>query len=125
MVEKTAKVKVEQVSQYTIIPEHGWAVITVNERTGMLQIASDWGNWQFRWACPGEPFKTFLVGLDRDPDYMFTKLLSDQRASYGMSKKGEARARVMLQHFFDRVFKPHFVPVLRSEIESCQAEVAP
>jgi hypothetical protein len=111
-------VSTRQVTQYTIIPQHGWAVITVNEVTGMLQISSDWGNWNFRWACPGEPFKKFLVGLERDPDYLFGKLLSDLRASHGLTKKGEARALVMLKQFFERVYRPLFVPALRAELEA-------
>lgn len=45
----------------------GWADITVNanNQSGRIQIASDFGDWQYYWSHCGEPFKQFLVGLDK------------------------------------------------------------
>lgn len=43
-----------------------WADITLDslDRAGRLQIASDYGNWQYYWGSCGESFKKFLTGLD-------------------------------------------------------------
>ena len=41
---------------------HGWAIIMVDERGGVLQINSDFGNWSYNWPHHGrESFKHFLV----------------------------------------------------------------
>ena len=44
-----------------------WADITIDakEETGRIQIASDYGHWQFYWGSCGLPFKKFLISLDR------------------------------------------------------------
>lgn len=44
----------------------GWADITIDARdeSGRIQIASDFGDWQFYWTHCGKPFKEFLMGLD-------------------------------------------------------------
>lgn len=43
-----------------------WADITVDagEKSGRIQIASDFGDWQNYWSGCGMPFKEFLAGLD-------------------------------------------------------------
>ena len=43
-----------------------WADITIdeNDKAGRLQIASDFGDWQYYWGSCGESFKKFLIGLD-------------------------------------------------------------
>lgn len=44
-----------------------WADITIDakEETGRIQIASDYGAWQFYWGSCGMPFKEFLASLDK------------------------------------------------------------
>lgn len=43
-----------------------WADITIDmkDKTGRIQIASDYGSWQYYWGACGETFKKFLIGLD-------------------------------------------------------------
>jgi hypothetical protein len=44
-----------------------WADITIDasENTGRIQIASDYGSWQYYWGACGCAFKEFLCGLDK------------------------------------------------------------
>lgn len=44
----------------------GWAYITIDAHKsgGRIQIASDYGSWQYYWGAAGENFKKFLIGLD-------------------------------------------------------------
>ena len=43
-----------------------WADINIDEEenTGRIQIASDYGSWQYYWGPCGKSFKKFLIGLD-------------------------------------------------------------
>ncbi len=43
-----------------------WADITIDSlgNTGRVQIASDYGSWQYYWGSCGESFKKFLTGLN-------------------------------------------------------------
>ncbi len=43
-----------------------WADITLDcgEKSGRIQIASDYGTWQNYWGCCGCSFKEFLTRLD-------------------------------------------------------------
>ena len=45
-----------------------WADITIdaNEKAGRLQIASDYGSWQYYWGSCGLNFKDFLISLNID-----------------------------------------------------------
>lgn len=54
---------------YKLRSQHGsmyWADITIDakEKTGRIQIASDFGSWQNYWGACGCPFKEFLTKLD-------------------------------------------------------------
>jgi hypothetical protein len=57
--------------------DHGWAIFTICEATGELQITSDWGNASFRWNMsslgpPGTTLKSFLA--DCNSQYILGKL---------------------------------------------------
>lgn len=45
----------------------GWANIVVDamDETGRIQIASDYGSWQYYWGSCGYSFKKFLIKLDQ------------------------------------------------------------
>jgi hypothetical protein len=45
-----------------------WADITIDakDKTGRIQIASDYGDWQYYWGACGCPFKQFLTELGID-----------------------------------------------------------
>ena len=45
----------------------GWADITIDENPsgGRIQIASDWGSWQYYWGAAGTTLRKFLLGLDK------------------------------------------------------------
>ena len=55
---------------YKIRHESGmyWADITIDakDHTGRIQIASDYGDWQYHWGACGETFKHFLAHLNID-----------------------------------------------------------
>lgn len=55
-----------------------WAdiVLDCGENSGRIQVASDFGDWQYYWGACGEDFKTFLIGLDMD--YVAGKTGNDQ-----------------------------------------------
>jgi hypothetical protein len=48
-------------------PSGTWADISIdaNGKAGRIQIASDYGSWQFYWGACGCEFKEFLCGLDK------------------------------------------------------------
>jgi len=55
-----------------------WAIIMLDERGGILQICSDFGNWSYNWPYHGrESFKHFIVELGRDTDYLTRKLAGE------------------------------------------------
>lgn len=55
-----------------------WADITIDASgtTGRIQIASDYGSWQYYWGACGKPFKQFLLSLNMS--YMADKFGADK-----------------------------------------------
>jgi hypothetical protein len=51
---------------YSIRANKTWAEISLDcgNKSGRLQIASDYGSWQYYWGAAGVPFKEFLLGLN-------------------------------------------------------------
>lgn len=66
--EKQYTITKSHVEVYKIRTESGmyWADITIdnNGEKGRIQIASDYGDWQYYWGSCGCPFKKFLTHLD-------------------------------------------------------------
>lgn len=51
----------------------GWAIVMIDERGGVMQICSDYGNWSHAWPYHGrKTFRHFLVEIDEY--YLINKL---------------------------------------------------
>lgn len=73
-----------QSDEYSIRFEHfGWIVAHVSDATGVLSIASDWGNWSYRWNTQhlGHPTLTEFL-LAGDIHYIANKLIAYGRDRY-------------------------------------------
>lgn len=87
----------------------GWAICTVNDATGELQIMSDWGDWSYRWnvsalgpdSSTGEPLTRFLA----DPGHKHDHYLADKLTSSDRSKResfdGEQTVEALREHLVD------------------------
>jgi hypothetical protein len=54
----------------------GWALISISDETGMIGIASDWGNWAFNWDPKHIGTRTFTEFLAQShADYFANKML--------------------------------------------------
>lgn len=94
-------------------PLGGWAICTVNDRTGELTVQSDWGNWSHRWNTDhiGRPSLTHFIA-DRDAgadDYLAAKLLGrddcwewDRAETVKAFRKHLAERRLEVGHREDR-----------------------
>lgn len=64
------KLTKKQIESYQIRFEDSfyWADINIDcdENSGRIQIASDFGDWQYYFGSCGKSFKNFLIGLDID-----------------------------------------------------------
>lgn len=72
-----------------------WALCTVNDATGELNIQSDWGNWSHRWHTDalGSPTLTAFIGDRSGTDYLAGKL--QQRDGGGRRWSARATARAL------------------------------
>ena len=53
----------------------GWAVIVIDERSGLFSVVSDYGEYGFLWGNHGrKSLKHFLVEIAADPQYLMGKL---------------------------------------------------
>lgn len=84
--------------EYSIQFEHfGWIVAHVSEATGVLSIASDWGNWSHRWDTRhlGCPTLTEFLIKRRDVHYLAGKLIGygrDRQVSIGKTRQAFRKA---------------------------------
>ena len=52
-----------------------WAVFSIDEKIGMIQCMSSYGNWSYAWPNHGrKTFKHFILELERDYDYLLRKV---------------------------------------------------
>lgn len=66
-VEQSATVVKSTCEKYAVRKKpHAWAEINLDEKTGAVNIISDYGNWGYAWRCIGPTtLKEFLVGCDK------------------------------------------------------------
>lgn len=66
--------------RYEIKPEatcRAWAIVVVDTDRGFFAAVSSLGSYAYVWPDTGEPdFRSFLIGLQDDPDYLHGKLMS-------------------------------------------------
>lgn len=64
-----------KIEKYDIRWSHGeWAMFSIDEKTGMMQCLSSFGNWSYAWPNHGrKTFKHFLLEMERDWEYLLRK----------------------------------------------------
>ena len=84
-----------------------WADITVDsgEKSGRIQIASDYGSWQNYWSCCGCSFKEFLTKLD----------MQYTAGKFGAERNGETTPQFKL--FWNEAWAA-FIEQIKSELKS-------
>jgi hypothetical protein len=76
---KVKSLEVKQVAKsyhFRFEETFGWAIFTVNDSTGELNIQSDWGDWAHRWGGAGLGGKTISQAIASwtDAHYLCDKL---------------------------------------------------
>jgi hypothetical protein len=53
----------------------GWAIFTIDEKSGMFNCQSDYGTYNYMWPNHGrKSFKHFILELAKDPSYFLGKV---------------------------------------------------
>ena len=75
----------------------GWAIFTVNDTTGELNVQSDWGNFGHRWGPSGLGDKTISQAIASwaDAHYLCDKLFYDRPQGDRREVDADATKRVM------------------------------
>ena len=88
-------VRVSQAIAYHFGFDHGWAIFTVNDATGELNLQSDWGDYAYRWparpeSLGAENLTAFLVNARADSDYVARKLFGGDTTEFDADATAEA-----------------------------------
>lgn len=66
-----------EVEKYSFREGREWAILYVDEKSGVFSVFSSWGNWAYSWAYHGrESLKHFLVQIARDRDDYFERKMT-------------------------------------------------
>lgn len=64
-----------KVYQYRLRSAKGaWVADVIMRSDGYFSTVSDWGNYAFWWGSPGMEFRAFVAQLERQADYVCSKL---------------------------------------------------
>lgn len=92
-----------QTWRYSLPSENGegWAVVFVDS-FGFFAAITDFGDYSYRWSAHGkEDFREFVVGLERNPDYLLGKT---SRREFSAEKTQEAVKRRIIELRRERDF---------------------
>ena len=97
-----------------------WALCTVNDVTGELNIQSDFGNWSHRWNTDalGSPTLTAFIGDRSDVDYLASKLQSQRGGGNRWSAGATARALWPEDKALRNIVLPALITACRARVEA-------
>jgi hypothetical protein len=86
-----------EAERYTIRAKEGfaWAIVTIAEDIGLLQVVSDYGSWSYCWGASGlgRRFKEFLLGVGQD--YLVRKFCGGEREYLPDETEKEIRREIL------------------------------
>lgn len=86
------------VEKYVIRPGREWAVLYVDEDSGIFSVFSSWGNWAYSWRHHGcESLKHFLVQIARENDTYFENKLAGSKWFDSEKTENAIRAQILYQ----------------------------